>query len=201
MNFLAHAFLSFGNDSILVGNMAADFIKGKEIQRYDKGILTGILLHREIDAFTDSHPLVKAGQSYLRPKFRHYSTVITDIFFDYFLGKNWEKFSDIPLQIFVNQTYQTLDQHLDLLPDAFKGMFVWMKSQNWLYHYREIEGIQKALTGLSRRTTFDSKMNEAPEVLLEKEAEFELIFFAFFKDLETFARQKLLELQRTHGNY
>jgi acyl carrier protein phosphodiesterase len=74
-----------------------------------------------------------------------------------------------------------------------------MKSQNWLYHYREIEGIQKALSGMSRRTTFDSKMNEAPEVLLEKEAEFELIFFAFFEELETFARLKLSELQKTHG--
>lgn len=76
-----------------------------------------------------------------------------------------------------------------------------MKSQNWLYHYREIEGIQKALTGLTRRTTFDSKMNEAPEVLLEKEAEFELIFFAFFKELETFARAKLIQLQQIHGSH
>lgn len=201
MNFLAHAYLSFGHDGILVGNLAADFIKGKEIQRYDKEILIGILLHREIDSFTDSHPLVKAGQSYLRPRFRHYSTVITDIFFDYFLGKNWERYSEIPLESFANQTYQTIDQHLYLLPDTFKNMFVWMKSQNWLYHYREIEGIQKALNGLSRRTTFDSKMNEAPEVLLEKEEEFEVIFFAFFKELETFARHKLLELQRIHGSH
>ncbi|MBA4301937.1 MAG: DUF479 domain-containing protein [Cyclobacterium sp.] len=201
MNFLAHAYLSFGHDGILVGNLAADFIKGKEIQRYDKEILIGILLHREIDTFTDSHPLVKAGQSYLRPRFRHYSTVITDIFFDYFLGKNWERYSGIPLESFANQTYQTIDQHLNLLPDSFKNMFVWMKSQNWLYHYCEIEGIQKALNGLSRRTTFDSKMNEAPEVLLEKEAEFEVIFFAFFKELETFARHKLLELQRIHGSH
>lgn len=201
MNFLAHAYLSFGHDGILVGNLAADFIKGKEIQRYDKEILIGILLHREIDTFTDSHPLVKAGQSYLRPRFRHYSTVITDIFFDYFLGKNWERYSGIPLESFANQTYQTIDQHLNLLPDSFKNMFFWMKSQNWLYHYCEIEGIQKALNGLSRRTTFDSKMNEAPEVLLEKEAEFEVIFFAFFKELETFARHKLLELQRIHGSH
>ena len=201
MNFLAHAFLSFGQEEILVGNFAADFVKGKEIQRYDKGILIGILLHREIDTFTDSHPLVKAGQAYLRPKFRHYSTVITDIFFDYFLGKYWEKYSDIPLEAFVDQTYSTLDNHLALLPDSFREMFIWMKSQNWLLHYREISGIQKALTGLSRRTTFDSKMNEAPEILLEKEAEFELIFFAFFKELETFARHKLLELQRIHGSH
>lgn len=201
MNFLAHAYLSFGHEGILVGNFAADFIKGKEIKRYQEDILIGILLHREIDSFTDSHPLVRAGQSYLRPRFRHYATVITDIFFDYFLGKNWEKYSAIPLEAFVQQTYTTLDRHLGELPDSFREMFIWMKSQNWLFHYSELAGIQKALTGLSRRTTFDSKMNEAPEVLLEKEAEFELIFFAFFRDLETFAREKLFELQQIHGSH
>jgi acyl carrier protein phosphodiesterase len=201
MNFLAHAYLSFGQEAVLIGNFAADFIKGKEIQRYDADILIGILLHREIDSFTDSHPLVRAGQSYLRPRFRHYSTVITDVFFDYFLGKHWEKYANIPLETFVNQTYTTIETYLDILPVSFGDMFGWMKAQNWLYNYREIEGIQKALTGLSRRTSFDSKMNEAPEILLEKEGEFELIFFAFFEDLETFARHKLLDLQRIHGSH
>ncbi len=201
MNFLAHAYLSFGHEGILVGNFAADFIKGKDLHRFRTDIQTGILLHREIDSFTDSHPLVKAGQSYLRPRFRHYSTVITDIFFDYFLAKNWGKFSEIQLETFVNQTYGILDRHLTELPDSFREMFVWMKSQNWLLHYQEISGIQKALTGLSRRTSFDSKMNEAPEILLDKEVEFELIFFAFFRDLETFAREKLTELKKIHGSH
>jgi acyl carrier protein phosphodiesterase len=201
MNFLAHAYLSFGQEEILVGNFAADFIRGKEMALYHGDIRIGILLHREIDSFTDSHPLVRAGQSYLRPKFRHYSTVITDIFFDYFLGKNWDHFSPIPLEIFVNQTYDVLDRYQSQLPDRFGEMFYWMKSQNWLYQYREISGIQRSLSGLSRRTTFVSKMDEAPAVLLEKEAEFEVIFFAFFKELDTFARQKLIELQRIHGHH
>jgi acyl carrier protein phosphodiesterase len=201
MNFLAHAYLSFGQEEILVGNFAADFIKGKEFARYQGNVKIGILLHREIDSFTDSHPLVRAGQSYLRPKFRHYSTVITDIFFDYFLGKNWEHFSATPLELFVNQTYEVLDQYQNELPDRFVEMFYWMKSQNWLYQYRTLSGIQKSLNGLSRRTTFDSKMDEAPAILLEKEAEFEVIFFAFFKELENFARQKLIELQLIHGHH
>ena len=201
MNFLAHAYLSFGQEEVLIGNFAADFVKGKEIFQYKGGILSGILLHREIDSFTDSHPLVRAGQSYLRPRFRHYSSVITDIFFDYFLAKNWERYSSLPLEAFVNQTYQSIEKHLDILPTRFQEMFYWMKSQNWLLNYRKLEGIQRTLTGLSRRASFDSKMNEAPEVLLEKEKEFELIFFAFFRDLETFAFGKLKELEHTHGRH
>jgi len=201
MNFLAHAYLSFGQEEILIGNFSADFIKGKEIHKYQGEILLGILLHREIDSYTDTHPLVRAGQSYLRPRFRHYSSVITDIFFDYFLAKNWGKYSSIPLEQFVNQTYITIENHLNILPERFQEMFFWMKKQNWLVHYRELEGIQSTLNGLARRTSFESKMNEAPEVLLEKEKEFELIFFAFFKDLETFAFEKLKELQKSYGSH
>ena len=201
MNFLAHAYLSFGQEGILVGNLAADFVKGKELNRYQGEIRTGILLHREIDAFTDSHPLVRAGQSYLRPKFRHYSTVITDIFFDYFLGKNWATFSSVPLETFAHQTYETLDRHLVDLPGNFCEMLYWMKKQNWLLHYRELAGIQRTFNGLSRRTAFESKMEEAPDLLVEKEAEFEVIFFAFFRELETFAREKLTQLQHTYGHH
>jgi acyl carrier protein phosphodiesterase len=201
MNFLAHAYLSFGQEEILVGNLVADFVKGKELGGFNLGIQSGILLHREIDRFTDSHPLVKAGQSYLRPRFRHYSSVISDIFFDHFLAQNWDKYSQISLDVFAEQTYKTIEKHLSELPAPFGEMFFWMKSQNWLLHYREQEGIQRTLNGMTRRAKFDSKMNESTEVLREKEAEFELIFFAFFKDLETFAKAKLLEIQHLHGRH
>lgn len=195
MNFLAHAFLSFGQDEILIGNFIGDFVKGKMIDTYPTGIRQGIRLHREIDNFTDTHPLVKVSQSYLRPTFGHYSTVITDVFFDYFLGKYWEKYSSKSLETFVEETYETISKHEEDLPNQFKEMFFWMKSQNWLLNYRTIEGIQKSLSGLSRRARFDSKMELATGFLLEKEDEFQLIFFAFFKDLETFAWEKLKEIQ------
>lgn len=195
MNFLAHAFLSFGQDEILIGNFIGDFVKGKMIDTYPTGIRQGIRLHREIDNFTDNHPLVKVSQSYLRPTFGHYSTVITDVFFDYFLGKYWEKYSSKPLETFVEETYETISKNEKDLPEQFKEMFFWMKSQNWLLNYRTIEGIQKSLSGLSQRAKFDSKMELATEFLLQKENEFQTIFFAFFKDLETFAREKLKEIQ------
>ena len=199
MNFLAHAHLSFDLEEILVGNFVADFIKGKEFQQFSLGIQRGILLHREIDTFTDTHPLVKSGQSYLRPKFRHYSSVITDIFFDHYLAKNWNHFSNLSLEKFAWSTYNTLENHLHNLPDDFKEMFFWMKKQNWLVNYQTLEGIQQTLNGLTRRASFDSKMNESMEILLDKQAEFELIFFTFYPDLETFAKEKLQEIQQLHG--
>jgi acyl carrier protein phosphodiesterase len=201
MNFLAHAFLSFQQEKILVGNFIADFVKGKQINDFEDGIMMGILLHREIDFFTDSHPLVKAGQSYLRPKFGHYSTVITDVFFDYFLIKHWKEFKDIPLETFIQETFETLDSYEEIFPPRFANMYYWMRQDNWLLAYGSVEGIQSALTGMSKRTKFNSKMEEAHLALVEREKEFDVIFLAFFKDLETFAFEKLQEIQQAHGRH
>ena len=198
MNFLAHAYLSFGQEEILVGNFIADFVRGKEMENYPKKVQLGIQLHRAIDTYTDSHPLVKQVQSFLIPRFGHYSRVISDVFFDYFLAKNWKNYSDTPLEQFSLDSYRTLSTSPIDLPEAFRRMFHWMQAQNWLYAYREEAGIQAALDGLSRRARFDSKMNESTQVLWEKEEEIEAIFFAFFEDLETFASTTLAALIQPH---
>ncbi len=199
MNYLAHAFLSFNQEQVLVGNFIGDFVKGNSLDSYPEGIQTGVFLHRRIDAYTDSHPLVKAGQSYLKPKFGRYSTVITDIFFDYFLSKNWSKYSSEPIDAFIDRTYETVFKYRELLPERFLGMFEYMSQQNWLLQYGKIEGMQSSLTGLSKRTRFDSKMEEAHLYLQEFEDEFEIIFLAFFEDLKSFAARKLKEIELEYG--
>ena len=198
MNFLAHAYLSFGQEEILVGNFIADFVRGKELENYPKKVQLGIRLHRAIDTHTDSHPLVKQVQSFLIPRFGHYSRVISDVFFDYFLAKNWKNYSNTDLEEFSLDTYRTLSTYPCELPEAFCRMFHWMQAQNWLYAYREAAGIQAALDGLSRRARFDSKMNESTQVLWEKEEEIEALFFVFFQDLETFAQATLVTFSQTH---
>ena len=198
MNFLAHAYLSFDQEEILVGNFIADFVRGKEMENYPKKVQLGIQLHRAIDTYTDSHPLVKQVQSFLIPRFGHYSRVISDVFFDYFLAKNWKNYSDTPLEQFSLDCYRTLSTYPIDFPEAFSRMFHWMQAQNWLYAYREAAGIQAALDGLSRRARFDSKMNESTQVLWEKEEEIEALFFVFFQDLETFAQATLVTFSQTH---
>lgn len=198
MNFLAHAYLSFGQEEILVGNFIADFVRGKEMEKYPKKVQFGIQLHRAIDTYTDSHPLVKEAQTHLRPRFGHYARVISDVFFDYFLAKNWNNYSGTPLEQFSLDSYGILSSYPQELPEAFRRMFHWMQTQNWLYAYRNLAGIQQTLDGLTRRASFDSKMNEATEVLLEKEEEIEALFFVFFQDLETFAQATLATLSKTH---
>ena len=87
MNYLAHIHLSGDDELVTIGNFIADGIKGKNYKKFPKAIQTGILLHRKIDSFTDTHPIVRTSTSRLHENYGHYSGVIVDILYDHFLAK------------------------------------------------------------------------------------------------------------------
>lgn len=198
MNFLAHIYLSFGDTEITIGNFIADSIRGNKYDHLPQRIQQGILLHREIDTFTDSHAIPKKSSKRLHKNYGHYSRVIVDIFYDHFLAKNWSRYSDTPLAFFVERFYDLLEDHYDVLPLGVKRMMPYMIADNWLYNYSKMEGIAKVLRGMNRRTKNKSKMNFAILDLEEHYEAFELEFTAFFKELITFSRQKYARL--THND-
>ncbi|MCH7403647.1 ACP phosphodiesterase [Belliella kenyensis] len=191
MNFLAHAYLSFGEPKILIGNFIGDFVRGPIETIYEKEIVIGVHLHREIDRYTDTHPVVKEAQALLKPQFARYSSVITDMYFDYFLGKYWNNYHTQQLDEFAQDVYKVIDLYIDILPDNFLKAYQYMKHYNWLYAYSEIDGIRRALTGISKRTRFDSKMENAHLFLDENHEILRQHFGDFFDDLVRFSKQKL----------
>ena len=194
MNFLAHIYLSFGDDEIAIGNFIADSIRGNKIGHLPERVQNGVLLHREIDTFTDTHSIPKRSSKRLHKNYSHYSRVIVDIYYDHFLAKNWKNYSDIPLKIFVNDFYDLLEDHYTILPDGVQHMMPYMISDNWLYNYSKMEGIDRVLNGMNRRTKNKSKMNFAILDLEEHYAAFEKEFTSFFDELIVFSKQKYISL-------
>jgi acyl carrier protein phosphodiesterase len=155
MNFLAHAYLSFNDPDVLAGNMTSDFIKGKKQYDYPPAIQKGIRLHREIDAFTDSHAATKEINKFFSPAYRLYAAAFTDIVYDYFLANDTKEFqSPSELEQFTIQTYIHLEQNMELFPLLFRHMFPIMRQQNWLYNYRNESGIMKSFNGMAHRATY-----------------------------------------------
>lgn len=190
MNFLAHAYLSGEDKKVLLGNFIGDFIKGRQaLSQFDSQIVRGVELHRAIDEFTDNHLVVHESKKRLRPKYRHYAGVIVDVFYDHFLAANWKTFHDQPLGIFAGDIYQAMQSFSEILPDRFKQMLPYMIRGNWLLSYREVEGIHRALSGMARRSPYNSKMEEASADLTAHYEAFKVEFLAFFPDLERFAEQ------------
>ncbi|NQZ75350.1 MAG: DUF479 domain-containing protein [Ekhidna sp.] len=184
MNFLAHIFLSGSNEQVLVGNFIGDFVKGSQMKEYGEEVQNGIRLHRSIDHYTDTHPVVLESKVRLRDQFRHYAPVIVDIFYDHFLAKFWGEFSQIPLLDFTRGFYHNIEKYSEILPKGVKHMLGYMSKDNWLYNYQYIEGIDRALSGMSRRTKFESKMEHASKALEENYEAFENEFRRFFPDLQ-----------------
>jgi len=197
LNFLAHAYLSFGEPKVLIGNYIGDFVRGDLSKSFDPEIIIGVLLHREIDAYTDSHPIVKRAQALLRPVYARYSTVITDMYFDHFLSKFWEEYHPVPLDLYANKVYETLGQNKDILPSNFLIAYDMMVSYNWLVSYGRLDGIRDAMMGVAKRTTFNSKM-ETAHLFLEENYDILLAYFReFFPELIEFSKMKLEELKES----
>jgi len=167
MNFLGHFYLSQDDPELIVGNFIADHIKGKKYIDYPSGISKGIMMHRNIDHFTDSHEMVRNGRKRLFDKYRHYSGVIIDMYYDHFLANLWSSYSDQKLSEFTHYIYDIIEAHWEHLPTQSQHMYPYMKSGNWLLRYATTQGIGQSLSGMSRRLNNNSKLEQATEQLDE----------------------------------
>lgn len=195
MNYLAHIYLSGDDKNITIGNFIADGIRGKDYKEYPKEIQVGILLHRQIDTFTDAHKTVRQSTKRLHEKYSHYSGVIVDILYDHFLAKNWKNYSNVPLADYIDHFYNTLEDNFTALPQPIQKMMPYMIADNWLLSYASIEGITKVLVGVNKRTKNRSQMNLAVNELQEFYNEFEDEFTRFFEELIAFSKAKLIEIK------
>lgn len=184
MNFIAHLYLSDNNKEILVGNFLADAIKGKQIETLPFEIQNGVRLHRQIDFFTDNHPIVKHSKQFLVEKYNHFSGVLIDIFYDYFLIKNWHKFNNISLEIFSEISIEILDKNSHILPFDSAHFLAYIKKYKIIENYGAIDTIKQVLEGMSKRTTILNSGIENGYLDLEKfENELESDFLTFFPEL------------------
>jgi acyl carrier protein phosphodiesterase len=191
MNFLAHIYLSGDDNAITIGNFIADGIRGNDYKKFPKDIQTGIILHRHIDTFTDTHKIVRQSTKRLHKNYGHYSGVIVDILYDHFLAKNWKTYSNVPLAKYVGDFYDLLEDNFDILQTRVQKMMPYMVANNWLLSYASVDGIAKVLEGMNRRTQNRSKMNLAVNELEEFYDSFETEFTLFFAELIEYSKQEL----------
>lgn len=218
MNYLAHAYLSFGNPDILTGNMISDFVKGKKKLDYPEAIQKGITLHRAIDTFTDTHDLTRQAKTFFKPVYGLYAGALVDVIYDHYLANDPLQFSPEgadtrdseqgaaersglsrqaaapTLAGFAEKTYQQLAGQQGAFPERFARMFGYMRSQNWLYNYRTREGIFNSLAGLARRARYMPDPAAACRIFEAHYEELAVCYAAFFPALKDFAFTSLQDL-------
>ncbi len=188
MNYLAHLYLSEANDDAWLGSLLGDFVKGPLDGRYSETITQAIVLHRKIDSFTDSHPLVLRSKARISPTRRRYAGIMTDMFYDHFLARHWEDFHDEPLALFAGRIYRVLDKHHGILPERLQHMAPIMAQGDWLGSYADIDSIHSALNRMSRRLKRENRLIDSAEELVGNYEQLEVDFREFMPQVEQLAR-------------
>jgi acyl carrier protein phosphodiesterase len=168
----------------MVGNFIADAVKGKKYLAYETGIQRGILMHREIDHFTDTHPIVSRSKSVFRRRYGLFSSILVDLFYDHLLAANWNEFSDQPLSDFAEQAYRVFEAYLALMPEKNRYMFPYMQRENWLLNYEHLDGIRRSLNGMSQRIAQHPGLQHATEELQLHYSVLESDFREYFPQLQ-----------------
>jgi acyl carrier protein phosphodiesterase len=187
MNFLAHLYLAKPTAESRIGNMLGDFVTPDMDPQFSPEIQKGIAMHRAVDRFTDSHPIVRISQQRIDKRFRHLKGIMVDIFYDHFLAKNWQQYSDVPLEEFAREVYTQFTEHYAILPPKMQRMMPIMIRGNWLVTYRELRGIRWVLKGMSGRLSSPNLLGEGIVELKKNYSELEADFFEFFEELRTFS--------------
>ncbi len=191
MNFLSHLYLAGDSEGLIIGNFIADSVKGNAFNKFTPEIQKGILLHRKIDSFTDSHPIVEQSKKRLREKYKKYASVIVDIYYDHYLAINWNLYSDISLNDFTQNIYKIILNNHSVLPEKSVLFTKYMLQHNILFAYSKLDGIEQVLNGMARRARFQSNMEHAILDLKEYYPLFENEFKLFFPELKQFVNLQI----------
>jgi acyl carrier protein phosphodiesterase len=184
MNFLAHAYLSGSDEDILIGNFIADAVKGNNISRFREGIQKGVRLHREIDTYTDTHPVFLRSKQRIQDSYGKFAGVVVDIYYDHFLASSWNSYSDKELSEFALYVYNLMFKNYAVLPPKSRRILPYMAIHNWLVGYSSFRDLQWVFDGMSRRSKqYNSQMEGAVASLKEDYKDFENDFQEFFPDM------------------
>lgn len=188
MNYLAHLHLGGQSPDHWLGSLYGDFVKGRLEGRFSPELEAGIRLHRQIDAFTDSHPLVLAALARFPVARRRYAGIILDVFFDHCLARHWADYAYIPLSQFTGQVYAVLGAQAEL-PGRLAGVAPYLIAGDWLGSYAQFEVLEQVFDGIARRLSKPEGLVGAFAEVSELYEPLSEDFRKFYPVVQEFARQ------------
>lgn len=195
MNHLAHCFLSFGDEDVLLGNFIGDFVKGRDWEKYPQPVQTGILLHRTIDSFTDNHPLTERSVGRIRAFAGRYAPPFVDILYDHLLAIHWAQHSEIPFEVFAEKTYAQLQNRAAEMPPFLQERLPKMIAGRFLHGYMQREGLEWVLHQFSRRVPGPFDVQALADAFFREIELYSADFNAFFPELVEAAQHRLLQIR------
>lgn len=185
MNYLGHLLVLPDQGLVTLGNLLGDFFKGRVAGIDPLDLRLGVALHRELDRYTDQHPVVMRSIARMGPERRRVAGVLVDVFYDHFLAQGLD----------VDSLRGGLLEHVDQLPEALRTLPGRMVTSGWLGSYSSIDGIGMVLERMEQRRKrivglagAETELRQHYEALAEDVRE-------FYPDVEQFTREAIHRLR------
>lgn len=176
----------------MIGNFIGDFVKGKQHNNYPRSMQQGILLHRAIDHFTDQHHVVLETTDLMRPSFGRYSGIVLDMYFDYFLAHNFQKYSSLSFHLFCFRFYARVLLHYFNLPKKVRSFIFHFIGSHRLNKYRSKKGLFETLEIMHKYKSEAIDPEKIIDFLTVNEEYLLQQFELFFVELQSFVHHRFL---------
>ena len=196
MNHLAHALLAGADADLLLGSLLGDFWRGAPDPVWPDGVRAGVLLHRKIDVYTDSHPVVADARSLFEAPWRRYAGILLDVYFDHALARAWPADAE-PLERLSARVAALLERNAGWLPADLNRFAGYFRANDLFAAYADPRMIERVLGGISRRLRHPNLLGEAGPALWERGQELDAAFARFFPQLQAHARELRRELSES----
>ncbi|MAZ88813.1 MAG: hypothetical protein CL693_14330 [Cellvibrionaceae bacterium] len=212
MNYLAHVLLSGADPQWQLGGFLGDFIKGPlpaldesypseslsqsvldaQGSPWAKPVLQGVMLHRQLDVFTDSHPIYKQCVAMLGTRHRRFASIALDVFLDHLLARHWSEFHHHSLDHFSHQFYDFCRERSAALPRRAEG-FMRAASEHHLFAgYGRWQVFEQVLVRIDQRIRFDSNLSEVGDEIGRHYDELSILLLMFLSEAQKSAEKKRL---------
>ncbi|MDA0148416.1 acyl carrier protein phosphodiesterase [Vibrio sp. LaRot3] len=190
MNYLAHLHIAHLCQSSLTGNLLGDFVRGNPEGRWSTYIVKGIRMHRFVDSYTDSHPLLADAKAFFDPRTRRFAGIALDVFWDHCLANQWHQYHEQSLESFARTSGDRLlaAQQPDF-PQTYLAVVSRMVQGQWLVSYREMDNIHFALQRISQRRPKFEPVAECSKVIETHYQELNQCFELFYPTLIAASKQ------------
>lgn len=194
MNHLAHLLLSEPTPEARLGNLAADYISQREYLTLPPAVQRGVMHHRQVDSFTDRHPVVFRGMARLPERWGWFKGILLDVYFDHLLATGWDTFCPVPLGQFTFEVNADLLSIAGHLPESAAASVWRIAGTNRLLTYLDLTGVEAALfriTGILRERIPERAVNlvEALPDLSAAHPDLTADFAEFFPQLVQFSNE------------
>ena len=181
----------------MAGGLEGDYYKGPLRGELPQAIESGVRLHRAVDAYTDSHPLVAQLRRDFPRGLRRFAGILIDLSFDHFLSIYWKDYCDVPLGKFNAGVYRALQAQEQALSAGSRRMLARMVEHDLLGLYLDWETVPASAGRIGERFRRGNPLGDVGRQLTPARDLLEQAFLAFYPELQAFSSQAEMRLDDT----